>query len=215
MTPSTLGLVRRTFPQLGFAAYVAEMQKQLAGCRTCLDIGCGPASPVRFLEFESTTGVDGHEPTLDLARANRTHTEYLLCDVKTIGTRFSDKQFDCCIALDVIEHLAKQDGLNLLRAMEKIATKKILLFTPNGFLPQQSHDGDLQAHLSGWEAEEMQRLGFTVIGMHGLKVLRGEYHEHRLRPRSLSGVLSLMSHFLFTRSHPEYASALLCVKSVR
>jgi len=215
MTLSTFGLVRRTFPQLGFAAYVAEMRKQLAGCRTCLDIGCGPASPVRFLDFDTTVGIDGHEPTLALARANRTHTEFQLCDVTTIDTRFSKGQFECCVALDVIEHLSKEDGIALIGAMQKIASKKILLFTPNGYLPQQSHDGDLQAHLSGWEPEEMRRVGFTVIGMHGFKFLRGEYHEHRFKPRALSGIVSLISHFLFTRSHPEHASALVCVKSVR
>jgi SAM-dependent methyltransferase len=215
MKLGTFALICRTFPQLGFAVYVAEMRRQLAGCRTCLDVGCGPASPIRFLDFDSTVGIDGHEPTLATARANQTHTSFELCDVTTIGARFQSGQFDCCVALDVIEHLTKEDGLALISAMERIATKRILLFTPNGYLPQQSHDGDLQAHLSGWQADEMRNLGFTVIGMHGIKFLRGEYHEHRFKPRALSGIVSVISHFLFTRSHPEQAAALLCVKSIR
>jgi hypothetical protein len=99
--------------------------------------------------------------------------------------------------------------------MERIASRKILIFTPNGFLRQQSSNGDMQAHLSGWDAHEMQALGFTVVGMHGHKFFRGEHHEHRFHPRSLSGVASQMSHYLYTRSHPEKAAAILCVKSVR
>jgi hypothetical protein len=208
-------LLRQTFPQVMFASYVAEMQRRLADCRTCLDIGCGPTSPVRFLDFDFAAGVDGHEPSLADARLNRTHNEYHLCDVTTIGSRFSPGQFECCVALDLIEHLTKPHGLALIAAMEKIASKKILLFTPNGFLSQQSHEGDLQEHLSGWEAPELRALGFTVIGMHGAKFLRGEYHQHRFRPQSLAGIASLVSHCLYTRSHPEHATALLGVKSVR
>jgi hypothetical protein len=118
------------------------------------------------------------------------------------------------VALDVLEHLSKEDGYAMLHAMERIASKKVLIFTPNGFLPQESTDGDMQAHLSGWDAAEMRALGFTVVGMHGHKFLRREHHEHRFRPRSLSGAVSQLTHYMYTRSHPEKAAAILCVKAV-
>jgi hypothetical protein len=118
------------------------------------------------------------------------------------------------VALDLIEHVSKKEGNALIQDMERIASKKILIFTPNGFLRQQSHDGDLQEHLSGWTADEMQSLGFTVIGMHGHKFFRGEHHEHRFRPRRLSGIVSQLSHYCYTRSHAANAAAILCVKNV-
>ena len=65
-----------------------------------------------------------------------------------------------------------------------------------------------------WIVEEMRALGFTVIGMHGWKALRGEQHRHRLRPAWLSGIVSALSHVLYTRRHPSQAAALLCVKSL-
>jgi predicted TPR repeat methyltransferase len=190
------------------------MGRQLADCRTCLDLGCGAGSPIRLLDFEYTVGLDGHEPGVNQARASKTHTEVWLGDVRRIGEYFSARQFDCVVALDLIEHLTKTEGLQLIDAMERIASKKILIFTPNGFLPQQSTDGDLQAHHSGWEAREIAALGFTVIGMHGHKLLRGERHEHRIRPQALGGVISVLTHYLYTRRHPEKAAAILCVKEV-
>lgn len=169
---------------------------------------------MRYLRFEHSVGVDGYPPLLEEAKKNRTHTEFVFSRVQDIGGRFMPGQFDCCVALDLIEHLTKDDGLKLIRDMERIAAKKILIFTPNGFLSQKSHEGDLQEHLSGWSADEMRSLGFDVVGMYGTRFLRGEMHRHKFRPRSLSGVVSAVSHYAFTMRHPEKAAAILCVKNV-
>ena len=207
-------LFQHTFPQVALFAYLSEVRKALSDCRTCLDIGCCGNSPMRFLNFEYSVGVDGHEPSLAGARQNHTHSEYRLMRVQEMGKSFARKQFDCCVASDLIEHLTKEEGRQLIRDMERIASKKVLLFTPNGFLAQSSRGDDLQQHLSGWEAGEMRSLGFTVAGMHGHRFLRGEQHRHRFRPRILSGLLSVLTHYLYTRSHPEHAAALLCIKDV-
>ena len=68
--------------------------------------------------------------------------------------------------------------------MERLASKLVVIFTPNGFLPQKSKDGDLQQHLSGWTAQEMREHGYNVIGMFGRKSLRGEYHRLVHQPRT-------------------------------
>ncbi len=213
MPTTAFSLFKQTFPKLLLFSYLNTIRKELAECRSCLDIGCGPESPVRFLEFERSTGVDGYPPALETARQMHTHNKFHLAAATELDKHFSENEFDCCIALDLIEHLTKKDGIKLLRDMETIASKKIVLFTPNGFLPQQSHDGDLQEHLSGWSAKEMESLGFKVFGMHGHKALRGGQHQHRLKPAALSGIISALTHFLFTRKHPTQAAAILCVKT--
>jgi len=214
MPTTAVELFRLTFPRILEFSYLNAMRRMLAGCRSCLDIGCGGSSPTRRLGFEHSVGVDGYTPLLDEARRNRTHTEFVFARAQEIGERFTGGQFDCCVALDLIEHLTKEDGLKLIREMERIAAKRILIFTPSGFLSQRSHDGDLQEHLSGWSADEMRSLGFDVIGMHGARVLRGEEHRHRFRPRALSGVISAVSHYAYTRRHPEKAAAILCLKDI-
>jgi hypothetical protein len=111
--------------------------------------------------------------------------------------------------------LPKEDGLKLMRDMETIAKRKVVFFTPNGFLPQrQAHDSDLQAHFSGWEAEEMKRHGYDVIGMLGPKSLRGEYHLLTRRPKILWGMASILSQILWVQRHPEKAAAILCIKTL-
>jgi hypothetical protein len=201
------------FPQIAVFTYIQTLRRVLADCSSCLDIGCGVSSPVRYVRLELSVGLDAHLPTLELARKHGTHDDYQSVPAQDIGRHFGEGSFDCVVALDLIEHLTKEEGLALLAAMERIARKKIVLFTPNGYLPQASHDGDLQAHHSGWTAPEMRRLGFHVQGMHGHRTLRGEGHRLRLQPRALGGLLAVASHHLYTKAHPEAAAALLCIKN--
>ena len=102
----------------------------------------------------------------------------------------------------------------MLDDLERLATRRVVIFTPNGFVPQHSHDGDLQEHLSGWTAEEMRGRGYRVYGMFGPRFLRGEYHHIKYRPQAFWVVVALLAHYGRTRRHPETAAAIYCVKEL-
>lgn len=188
----------------------------LDGCETLLDVGCGRASPVGEFShrLRASMGVDRHAPYLAESREKRLHSEYRQIDVMEIGDAFAPGSFDCVVALDLIEHLPKDAGLDLLRMMERIARRKVIVFTPTGFLPQTAYDDNsLQEHLSGWEPEEMRRMGYRVIGLNGWRPLRGERGLPRWRPDWLWNKVSLLSQVVAER-HPEIAFQMLCVKDV-
>lgn len=76
---------------------------------------------------------------------------------------FPSGSVDTVFLVDVIEHLEKDEALNLLKQTESIAKNQIALFTPLGFLPQHHSDGkDIwgldgaawQEHKSGWLPED-------------------------------------------------------------
>jgi hypothetical protein len=191
------------------------LRKALLGCKSVLDVGCGASPIMRQLGVSPLTGIEGYKPSVDQARKLNTHDEIIHGDARELDRHFRPKQFDACVALDVIEHLVKDDGIKLMRAMEKIAAKKAIFFTPSGFLPQRhAANDDLQEHLSGWEPSEMTGYGYNVTGLLGPKNLRGEYHAIKGRPRIWWGAVSLVGHFLQTRNHPEKAAAILCVKDL-
>lgn len=208
-------LSREAFPNLAYVTYVAELRKVLQGCQTLLDLGCGAKSPTRHLEFDRSVGVDGHEPYVVLARARGTHDEVHLRDFKDLADVFEPGEFDSCVALDVIEHLTKEDGDRFLGDIERIAARKVVIFTPNGFLSQLSSETHLQEHRSGWTPDEMRDRGYRVLGVYGHQSLRGQGHRLRLQPRILGGLVSEFSQYGWVRNHPESAAALLCVKSLR
>jgi SAM-dependent methyltransferase len=215
---SSIGLALALLRQKSDPAEIVlklALRKALLGCDRVLDVGCGASLTMRQLGVSHATGIDGFKPSVDQARKINSHDEMLHGDVRELDRYFRPKQFDACVALDVIEHLVKEDGIKLMRNMEKIAAGRVLFLTPSGFLPQKhATNDDLQEHLSGWESSEMASLGYKVTGLLGPKTLRGEYHVLKGRPRVFWGMVSLFGHFAWTRNHPEKAAAILCVKNL-
>ncbi len=196
-------------------AFKLALRKVLKSCESVLDVGCGASMTLRQLGLPHTTGIEGHQPALEEARRRHTHDRLVLGDVRNLTAYFQPRQFDACVALDVIEHQTKADGLRLMEQMERIAARRVVLFTPNGFLPQgHLAPGDRLAHLSGWEPAEMERCGYRVVGFLGPKKLRGERHRLNRRPALFWGLVSLAGHFLCTWRQPAQAAALLCYKTV-
>lgn len=206
-------IIRSLFPNIPVITFAYELKKILNGCETMLDIGCGEYSPLRFVPSTYSFGVDAHKQSLTKSKKNEVHDKYLLKDVRKIHTEFEPHSFDACVAIDLIEHLTKKEGLKLIDDMLKIARKCIVIFTPNGFLPQ--HDANkLQEHQSGWTTKEMKNRGFEVIGIFGDKRLRGDHHHLKLKPKVLGGVVSEFTQYLYARNNPRSAAALLCYKDV-
>jgi SAM-dependent methyltransferase len=211
-----IGAFRRKGASPSQILTLLQIRKALEGCTSVLDIGCGSDSPLALFGFEHLIGYEGYEPSLKAAAQKGTHQELILGKVQDLEKHFRPGQFDACVAMDVIEHISKADGLKLLQAMERIASRDTVILTPNGFLPQGHTDGaDLQEHLSGWEPAEMRRLGYKVAGVLGPKYLRGEYHRLRRGPEWLWGTISLAGQVLISRWWPSSAAAILCVKSTR
>lgn len=190
------------------------LRRVLVDSESVLEVGCGKTPNMKWLGIENSTGLDGFAPYLEQARREKLHKELVLGDARELEKYFKPGQFDTVIALDLIEHLPKEDGLRMMKSMERIAGRKVVIFTPSGFLPQRSYDDNsLQEHLSGWEASEMQQWGYHVIGLLGPKKLRGEIHFLKWRPKIFWGMVSLLAHFLWTRWDPANAAAILCVKT--
>lgn len=218
-----LRLFRKTFPSFVLATFILEVEKHLKGCKTILDVGCGENSPIRLFENKYTAiGIDGYKPAIERSRKLKIHDDYILGDIKKLNSLVKKKSFDAVIALDVIEHLKKADGYKLLGNMERAARKKVILVTPNGFIPQRNKDNKLQAHLSGWTVEDFKGRGYMVEGIYGTRfcnILRTEEAELRWKPKIfwalVWGVVVEITHHLYTKKNPEHSIGLLAVKKIK
>jgi len=84
----------------------------------------------------------------------------LKSDALTIVKAISDLSVDSIFLLDVIEHLEKDDGIELIIELKRIVREQIVVFTPLGFMPQHIEPdlrdrwglsgGGFQEHKSGW-----------------------------------------------------------------
>ena len=199
-----------------FPDYPMELGNVVGNVDTLLDVGCGDNSPVQFLAPDIyKVGVDIFEPSIEASKKKKIHSDYVKLNVLEIGDYFEESSFDCAVASDLIEHLEKKDGYELIKQMEKVSRKRIIIFTPNGFLKQGEYNQNpWQVHHSGWTPDEMEGMGFKVYGINGMKRLRGEFSKIRYRPRFLWRFISDLTQ-LFLKQRPGLAFQMLCVKELQ
>lgn len=202
-------LYQKIFPHLK-----NYLRKELHDCNTVLDIGCGKDSLIQHCNVPFSVGIELFEPYLQESQKKRIHNQYIKADIRKI--EFKENSFDVVLALDVIEHLSKDEGYELILKAQRWAKKKVIVFTPNGFLWQEDYEQNpLQVHRSGWKLHELEKQGFRVYGMRGWKVLYGynwqlKCTQLRFKPMFLweiiSGITQKITYFF-----PHYAFALLCI----
>ena len=195
-----------------FPTFPITLKRELSGCNTVLDLGCGYGSPLQLFNIPFSVGVELFEPYLQESRRRGIHSQYIRADIRRV--EFSPRSFDAVIAVEVLEHLTKQEGAELLGRMEQWARKKVIVATPNGCLCKGTYDNNpLQEHKSGWHVKELRGLGFKVFGIAGWKGLRGHKALIKYRPAFLWMRISDLTQKI-TYHYPKLAFQLLAVKRI-
>lgn len=160
------------------------LEMSLSGCASVLDLGCGDNSPIRAIRktFYSE-GMDIHKSSISKSRKRKVHDKYLVGNIANVDKYYKNQSFDAVIALDVIEHFTKKEAVDFIKKIEKIARKKIIILTPNGFLDHGHYDNNpYQDHKSGWGVGDLRTLGYRVFGLRSFKFIRGGFASIRLKP---------------------------------
>jgi len=214
ISPHRKGLVRLLYLYyLRFFKHpLIYIVNELEDCEEVLDLGCGRYSPISSIHFSYCIGVDLFLPYFHEAKQRKTHHELIHADIRRL--EFKPKSFDAVIALDVIEHLTKKEGFELIKKMEQMARKKVILFTPNGYVHQTNSHYLLQMHKSGWSLNDFRKMGYICKGMNGIKFLTGEEAHVKFRPTLLWQLIRDLSQKIIYH-FPQCAFHLLCVKEVR
>jgi hypothetical protein len=146
----------------------AAVRIRLHPAPVVLDIGCG-IRPQQLVTPLVHVCVDPHEEYVRYLRKLSQHEMpgvffYHVAGWKEVINQLPEKCVDTVFLLDVIEHVNKNEALELLRRTEAVARGQIVLFTPLGFMEQKHepheldawnlHGAELQEHRSGWFPEE-------------------------------------------------------------
>jgi hypothetical protein len=184
------------------------------------DIGCGKGA---FIKKTHTLGEKLNRTQLigldlfktDLLKSKKIYTDVIRCDVRYLPIKRSS--VDVVLALELIKHLEKDDGLVLLNDINEIATKQIILSTPVGWNPQSEYDGNpWQEHKSKWDPEEFLVRGFNVKGITGIKNMYSKQGKFRFNKKTLKPffyLLMLISQF-FTYKNVHIAYEMICIKNL-
>lgn len=195
-----------------FLDFDYHLKKDLSDCESILDLGCGHNSHIRFCDAPYKVGVELFDRYIKESEEKGIHNKYIKSDVTKVD--FEPKSFDAVIMIDVLEHLSKQDALELIKKMNTWAKKKIIILTPRGFMHQENVDNNhLQDHLSGWEVKEFKDLGFKVYGINGLKQLRGDGALVKYKPALFWIIISELTQKI-TYCFPNFAFHLYAIKEM-
>ena len=131
-----------------------------------LDIGCG-IRPMTFFRPRVHVCVEPYQEYVQILKQVAAHQPHLVIvqtDASNIVRVLADQSVDSIFLIDVIEHLSKDEGLEILNQCRRIVRRQIAVFTPLGFVPQEfedeEHDAwglsgtDLQRHRSGWTPDD-------------------------------------------------------------
>jgi len=149
---------------------------------TLLDCGAGSglygalARQYVDMGYGTNCKIVGIEPFYEYKNPNWGHYDFMY--VNTIQGFLSlenQDKFDMILFLDVIEHLPKLEGAELLiKLINRLNPGGVLLVsTPGEWVPQKAeHGNELETHVSYWEPRDF--VGFTILknGHH-----KDEFHQ--------------------------------------
>jgi len=149
--------------------FLQEGIERIAEVDVLLDIGCGILPHDDYISPKVYICCEPYQEYVEILEEKinkNTNTIFVVLnyDWEAVVNHFADESVDTIFLLDVIEHLDKETGKQLLARTERIARKQIVIFTPLGFVENETmQDGkdawglngaEWQTHRSGWVPEE-------------------------------------------------------------
>lgn len=134
-----------------------------------MDVGSGMAAyhgKLHALTDGNMALLDAHAPYMAAHKIPEGIVQYV-GDLRRVLPTIRSCAFDAVLAIDLIEHLDKGDGIEALGEWKRIADQRVIVFTPEGFMPQDTDHYGLgaehwQTHRSGWSVEDLANHGFKV-----------------------------------------------------
>lgn len=205
-------------------SYMKLLRDFVGDARTILDLGCEDGRLLTLLSEGKNwqvTGVDIFQKNVRSAAKKKIYVNAIKGDAvqvarKLVGQR---KKFDVVFCSQVIEHVDRQKGEQLLNLVDQLAKKRVIIGTPRGFMEQPEvflGDNPHQRHKSGWTEDDFRKRGYKVYGI-GFGPVWSEEGLGRTYSKPLSIVASMIS-YLFSPVvyyFPFLAAGILCTKEIK
>ena len=107
-------------------------------------------------------GIDINENYLNFCKVHNIYDKLYKRKVPKIPIR--DKSVDFLLCTEVIEHMTKKQGNELLNEVDRVTRGRALITTPNVFF--QTHPGeDEDSHKSLWTSNDFRKRGYKSYGI--------------------------------------------------
>lgn len=155
---------------------------EFVGENTCvLDLACGKGKwgfilKTSYRKTKAVIGVDIWRSNLEMAKKH--YDEVILANVTHLP--FRNGAFEEGLACEVLEHLSKKGGYEMLAELERVVQQKIIISTPHQMLEQDSIESNpYEVHKTSWSVKELRKKGYKLYGVQFS--LFGRYSPRLLR----------------------------------
>jgi len=109
--------------------------------------------------------IDGIEafPTYLTPVHTYTYNQIITGDALDLLPDIDDNTYDFVLAVDILEHFTKTDGLKFLDELKRVAKQAVLVSTPKEFHSQEIEANPYENHRSHWTSEELRREDYGEI----------------------------------------------------
>ena len=140
---------------------IAEWCKELDGINKIVDIGAGSGTYARMFRklglFKSATliGIEAWEPYIQEYKLKERYHEIINSDVRKVDFA-SISPFDLVIMGDVLEHITKEEAIDLVNTLSNF-TRYAIISIPIVHYPQDAFEGNpYEVHVKDdWSHEEV------------------------------------------------------------
>lgn len=201
------------------------LRQSLGNPKTILDLGCGDGNLMELLaegKKWKVTGVDIYAKNVKAASKRSIFIKVFKADIiKFVKQQIiKKKKYDVVFCSQVIEHIGRKKGEELLTLIDSIARRRIIMGTPRDFMEQpQSYlrNNPHQIHKSGWSEEDFRKKGYKVFGI-GFFPLWSEEGLIRINNNRVVVLFYFVASFLFSPVVyfiPKIAAGILCIKNIK
>lgn len=75
----------------------------------------------------------------------------------------NDKTYDLVLAVDILEHFEKEQGIAFLQECRRVSRGSVLVSTPKDFIAQEVLANPLENHRSHWSEKDLRLCGFDFF----------------------------------------------------
>lgn len=117
------------------------------------------------IRWETTIdAIEGFEDYLDYI-PDWVYDNIIVEDARTALSKIPDNNYNLALALAVIEHLSREEGIEFINNLKRIS-HCIIMSVPKNVAPQFVPDNDFETHRSKWSKEDFINLGFHKFLSH-------------------------------------------------
>lgn len=170
-----------------------------------LDVGCGYGEWGALLRRRKGSfylvGVDIWRPHLIMLNKIGVYDELIQVDAPKLP--FKDKSVDVSLACEVLEHLGKEEGYELLKELERISRDKVIVSTPLNWPQENIYGNPYERHRSEWAPSEFYNIGYKVKTI-----------DVVINPPRRMGFLNTVAVLVLRRSNRKLIVAYKCSESI-